>query len=188
MLGVGIIQWGGRVMDLWFKCLRFNTWQEWQEIFFSRVTFLCWPLFSVHSTPLLPQWHIKDPSHSAKSAGGRLQIITHTFLTQQSWSGLTALFRRNFWTSQGNELTCNLLGNTHPQLSQLAEPLWTDPGIKSGISMCKIISTSKQQQKRRWGMSGQTFSQNPHKGGRSHQRTRRSVQFLCQTGTAENKV
>ena len=26
----------------------------------------------VRSTPMLPQWHVKDPSHSAKSVGGRL--------------------------------------------------------------------------------------------------------------------
>ena len=34
----------------------------------------------------------------------------------------------------GNELTCNSSGNTPSQSSQLAEPLWTDPGLKSGIS------------------------------------------------------
>ena len=31
--------------------------------------------------PLLPQWHVKDPGHSAKSAGGRLHPNTHTPLT-----------------------------------------------------------------------------------------------------------
>ena len=34
--------------------------------------------FGVHSTPVLPQWHIKDPGHSAKCAGGRLQLNMHT--------------------------------------------------------------------------------------------------------------
>ena len=33
---------------------------------------------SIHSTPVLPQQHVKDPGHSAKSAGGRLQLNTHT--------------------------------------------------------------------------------------------------------------
>ena len=49
----------------------------------------------------------------------------------------------------GNELTHNLSGNTRPQLSQLAEELWTDPGIKNGISVRKLISTKKtnKQQK-----------------------------------------
>ena len=35
----------------------------------------------VRSTPVLPQWHIKDPGHSAKSAGGRLHLKKHTPLT-----------------------------------------------------------------------------------------------------------
>ena len=29
----------------------------------------------------------------------------------------------------GNELTRSLTGNIRPQSSQLAEPLWTDPGL-----------------------------------------------------------
>ena len=32
----------------------------------------------IRSTPVLPQKHVKDPGHSAKSAGGRLQLNTHT--------------------------------------------------------------------------------------------------------------
>ena len=35
----------------------------------------------------------------------------------------------------------NLSGNIQPQSSQLAEPLWTDPGVKSWISAHKLIST-----------------------------------------------
>ena len=41
----------------------------------------------------------------------------------------------------GNELTRNSSGNTQPQSSQLAEPLWTDPGLKSGISVRELISS-----------------------------------------------
>ena len=44
-------------------------------------------------------------------------------------------------TYQGNELTRNLLGKTWPELCQLAEPLWVDPGLKSGICVSKLIST-----------------------------------------------
>ena len=47
-------------------------------IFFSRVNFVCWLSFGVRSTPVLPQWHVRDPGHSAKSAGGRLHLNTHT--------------------------------------------------------------------------------------------------------------
>ena len=45
----------------------------------------------------------------------------------------------------GNELTRNSSGNTRSQSSQLAEPLWTDPGLKSGISVRKLISTQKKK-------------------------------------------
>ena len=35
--------------------------------------------------------------------------------------------------------------NARPQSSQLTEPLWTDPGLKSKISVCDLISTSKKK-------------------------------------------
>ena len=47
-------------------------------------------------------------------------------------------------TYQGNELTRNSSGNTRPQSFQLAEPLWTDPGVNSGISVREQISTLKK--------------------------------------------
>ena len=41
-------------------------------------TFCADSYFSVRSIPVLPQQHIKDPGHSAKSAGGMLQLNMHT--------------------------------------------------------------------------------------------------------------
>ena len=38
--------------------------------------------------PVLPQWHVKDPGHTANSAGGGLHLTMHTPLTQRSRSGL----------------------------------------------------------------------------------------------------
>ena len=55
------------------------------RIFLSRVNFVCWLLLDVLSFPMLPQWHVKDPGHSAKSAGGRLHLNTHSPLTS-SWN------------------------------------------------------------------------------------------------------
>ena len=46
-----------------------------------------------------------------------------------------------------NELTRNLSGNARPKSPQLAEPLWTDPGLKSRISVCELISTLKKKKK-----------------------------------------
>ena len=63
-------------------------------------------------------------------------------------------------------------GNIRPQPSQLAELLWTDPGIKSGISVHELISIKEKERKKkgRWGINGRTFSQNPRKQGKSHRR------------------
>ena len=65
-----------------------------RRIFFPRVNFMCWLLFGVRSTPVLPQWHVKDSGHTTKSAGGRLHLNRHTPLTQRSRSGLTMLLSR----------------------------------------------------------------------------------------------
>ena len=104
------------------------------RIFCSRVDFLCRLLFGVHST-LCYQCQVKDPSNSAKNAGSRRHLNTHTPLTQQRQSGLTMLSRHSMGTFQGNKHT-ELIKEHLALLSQLAEPLWTDPGIKSGISVC----------------------------------------------------
>ena len=40
-------------------------------------------------------------------------------------------------------------GNIRPQSSQLGEPLWTDPGIKSGISVLELISIQKKRKKKK---------------------------------------
>ena len=52
---------------------------------------------------------------------------------------------RHVGTNQGNELTRNSSGNTRPQSSQLVEPLWSDPGVKSGIIVPELISTLKKK-------------------------------------------
>lgn len=45
----------------------------------------------------------------------------------------------------GNKLTYNCSGNTSPKLSQLAEVLWTNPGIKSKTGMHDLILTLKKK-------------------------------------------
>ena len=57
--------------------------------------------------------------------------------------------RHSVGTCQGNKLTGNWSGNAHSPSSQLAEPLWTDPGFKHGISAHKLISTLKKEEKKR---------------------------------------
>ena len=88
-----------------------------RRIFFSRVNFVCWLLFGVCSTPMLPQWHVKDSGHSAKSAGGRLLLNMHTPLTQRSWSGLTMPLSRHSvgtYLEMSSHATCQgTFGDSH---------------------------------------------------------------------------
>ena len=47
--------------------------------FYSPVsTFCADSYFGIRSTPVLLQYHVKDPGHSTKNAGGRLQLNTQT--------------------------------------------------------------------------------------------------------------
>ena len=92
-----------------------------------------------------PKWHVKDPGHSAKSAGGRLHPNTHTPLIQRSRSGLTMTPSRHSVGNCGKQLKRSLSGNIRRQSSKLAEPLWNYPGIKSGISVRELISTLKKK-------------------------------------------
>ena len=58
--------------------------------------------------------------------------------TKSEWADYTAI-QALFGNLSANELTRNSSGNTRSQSSQLAEPLWTDPGLKSGISVRELI-------------------------------------------------
>ena len=110
--------------------------------FSSPESTLCADLFGVRSIPLLPQWHVKDPGHSAKSAGGRLHLNTHTPLTQRSRSGLSMpLSRHSVGTYQETTSHATRQGTLGHSRVSIAEPLWTDPGLKSGICVCEPMST-----------------------------------------------
>ena len=97
-------------------------------------------------SPVLPQWHVKDPGHSAKSAGGRLHLNTHTPLAQRSQNGLTMpLSRHSVGSYQETSSHVTRKGTLGHSRLRLAEPLWTDPGLKSGISIRELISTLKKK-------------------------------------------
>ena len=87
------------------------------RIVFSRVNCLCRLLFGVRSTPVLPQLCVKDPGHSARSAGDRLLLNTHTPLTRRSRNGLTMLLCRHSvetYQKTSSLATCQgTLGHSH---------------------------------------------------------------------------
>ena len=106
------------------------------RIFFSRVNFVCWLLFGVRSTLVLPQWHVKDPGHSAKSAGGKLHLNTYTPLAQRSQSGLTMpLSRHSVGTDQETS------SHTTHQGTLNHSHLTLDHSHLSSLSHCGLILT-----------------------------------------------
>ena len=72
--------------------------------------------------PVLPQWHVKDPGHFVKSAGGRLHLNTNTPLTRLSRSGLTMPLSRHSvgtYPETSSHATCQrTIG--HSRLSSLS--------------------------------------------------------------------
>ena len=63
---------------------------------------------------------------------------------KSEWADYTAV-HASCGNLSGNKLTHNLSEYIRPQSSQLDEPLWTAPDLKSGISVCELISTSKKK-------------------------------------------
>ena len=61
--------------------------------------------------------------------------------TKSEWIDYSIMSRHSTRTYQGNELTRNSSGNAQPQSSQFAEPLKSDPGLNSGISVRELMST-----------------------------------------------
>ena len=88
--GAGIAQWLERRIRDW-KVAGTNPCRSSGRIFFSRVSwsFCAGSYFCIRSSPVLPQLHVKDPGHSAKSAGSRLQLIrmhlTYVALHEMTW-------------------------------------------------------------------------------------------------------
>ena len=101
---------------------------------------------------MLPQWHEKDPGHSAKSAGGQL-TPTHTYILNPM---------KSEWAYCAVHALCrNLSGKTssyaaHQEMLSYSRPSslshWTNPGLKSEIGVCELIFTlQKKTTKKRAG-------------------------------------
>ena len=150
------------------------------RIFFSRINGLCWLWLGICSTPVLLQWHVKDPDHSAKSAGGRLHLNTHTPLTQQSWSGLTMLLsRHSVGTYQETSSHASHQGtHSHSHLNSLSHCGLIL--VKRVELVCASLSPLFKK-KRRQGMNCRTIFQNPRTQGKSHHQG-----VACSRGTQKN--
>ena len=101
--GGGIAQWLERRTRDW-KVAGSNPCWNGGRIFFSRVDFLCWLLFRYPFHPRVTTVARKNPGHSAKSAGGRLQLNTHTpyvcgfyWTVLRHWSQLVPNMSIDIW-------------------------------------------------------------------------------------------
>ena len=64
------------------------------------------------------------------------------------------------------EPTGNSSGNAHLKSSQLAEPLWIDPGLKSETGVRELISIEKKQKTAQSGIDfSKIFPLNPQMRG-----------------------
>ena len=119
------------------------------RIFFSRVNFVHW-LLSIPFHPRVTAVGRKRPRsfYQKVQVAGYIWTRIHAPLAEQSRSRLTKLTRDSVGTFQGNGFTRSSSGNAQPQSSRLAEPLWTNPGLKSGIGVRELISTKKKKKKK----------------------------------------
>ena len=144
----------GRALDC-----EFESRQEQRENLLLRVNFVCCLLFGVRSTPRVTTVAHKRPGSFCQKC--KWQITPkHTYTldrTKSKWADHAAV---QAWCGNlsGNELTRNSSGNTRLQSSQLTQPMWTDPSLKSGICVCKLFSTKKKFVKCRQGMNSPTCS------------------------------
>ena len=115
--------------------LRFNTWQDWHENFPLKSEFIRCP-FNPHVTAVA---HKRPWSYCNKC---RWRVNLNTDPRKQEWADCCP---GRVWepirktSSHANHK--GLLG----QWSQIAEPLWTDPGLNSGIGVQNHIHLKKKK-------------------------------------------
>ena len=94
---------------------------------------------------MLPQWHVKNKQNGSFCQKCRWQVtLKHAYTRDPTKSES----RHSVGTYQENNLPRNSPGNTQPQSSQLAEPLQTDPDLKSGTGVRELISTLNRRREK----------------------------------------
>ena len=173
-MSTSVCQWSQdsllvRVPDLWSKGCEHESQLKQREIFLLQSQ-LCVPTlircpFHLHVMAVA----CKRPQSFCQKC--RWQITpkhAHTLDPSKSEWADFPLFRYSvrIYQEMSSHATCQgTLGQSSH--SQLTEPLWTVPCLKSAISLGELISTLKKK-KSRWGMNCWTFSPNPCTQGKSH--------------------
>ena len=119
------------------------------RIYFSRVNFVCWLLLRVRFTPMLPQWHIKDPVLLPK-----VQVAGYTEACIHPWPnevgvGWLCPCPEIVWEPIQKQPHMQLLRKHLPSHLSILSPCGLIlAGMESGISVCELISTEKTQTKK----------------------------------------
>ena len=109
----------------------------------------CWLSHGVRSTPVLPQWHLKDPGHSAKKASGRLHLNMHIPLTQRISVGWLCCPGTEWEPIRETSSHATRHSASHPSSPShcgLILACGSDSSLKNGTGV--LISTYKEKQKR----------------------------------------
>ena len=135
-------------------------------MFFSGVKFVCWLLFSVHSTTVLQQWHIKDPGHSVKCRWQVTPTHIHPWPHEVGVSWLCRCpgivwepIRKQAHTQFIREHSVTVIS------AHWATVDWSWPKEWNSFAWANLHFKKK---KHRRGMNCRTFSQNPRKRWKSH--------------------
>ena len=131
-----------RSPDSLSKGCEFESRQERQENFLLQSKLSVLTLIRCPFHPRVTAVARKRPRSFYQKCCDRLHINTHTSLTQQSQNGLTMPLSRHNGEPIRQRAHTQLVRKHSATVSQPAEPLWTNPGIKSGISVPDLISDS----------------------------------------------
>ena len=141
--------WLVREPDSWSKGCELESRQERRENFLLQNRLCVLTLIQCPFHPRVTAVAPKGPRSFCQKY--RWQVIPkHAYTLDPSkseWADYAAV-QAECGNLSGNELTRNSSGNTRSQSSQLAEPLWTDPCVKSGISLRELIPTIKKTTKK----------------------------------------
>ena len=156
--------------DSWSKGCEFESRQEWRKTFLPQSPFCVQTLIRCPFHPRVTTVARKRPRSFGPKC--RWQVTSkHAYTfdpTKSGWDDY-AVVQAYCGNLSRNEFTRNSSGNTRSQSSQLAKPLWTDPGLKSGMSVRELISTlkkKKEKKKRRRELNCWTFAQSPRHAGK----------------------
>ena len=126
-----------RAPDSWSKGREFESRQKRRENFLLQSQLCVLTLIRCPFHSRVTAAARKRPRSFWQKCRWQVNLNTHTPLTQRSRSGMTMPLSRNSVGTYPETNSHNLSGNIRPQSSQLTEPLWTDSGIKNGISVQK---------------------------------------------------